>query len=197
MSVLLINTEQELLEQVSKGNEQAFTRLFNLYHNPLGDFILRITESPLLTQEIVQDVFFKIWTSRASLSEVRSFKAYLFIVARNHAFNCLKQLAREKKYKKEWIRSALQDTSDALETTPPPDPGRLIEEAVNLLPPQQRKVYILSRCFGLKNTAIALQLNITPQTVKKHIGLALRFIKNYLRSHTAILLFFISGFLRK
>ncbi|WP_350340075.1 RNA polymerase sigma factor [Paraflavitalea speifideaquila] len=95
-----MNIEKQLLIRVSKGDERAFEQLFNLYYNQIGDFIMRIVESKPLTQEIVQDVFLKIWISKDTLAEVESFRAYLFIVARNHTFNCLKQIARERNRKK-------------------------------------------------------------------------------------------------
>ena len=103
-----------------------------MYYNQLGDFIMRIAESRPLTQEIVQDVFLKIWINRASLSNIESFKAYLFVVARNHAFNCLKQLARERNRKKEWINSVLQDASYSSDDTAEMDAGALVDEAVDI-----------------------------------------------------------------
>lgn len=158
---------------------------------------MRIAESRPLTQEIVQDVFLKIWINRASLSNIESFKAYLFVVARNHAFNCLKQLARERNRKKEWINSVLQDASYSSDDTAEMDAGALVDEAVDLLPPQQKKVYTLSRREGLKQEEIARELNVSLETVKKHMVLALRFIRNYLRSHIGILIFLIAGFLKR
>ena len=158
---------------------------------------MRIAESKPLAQEIVQDVFLKIWINRASLTEVESFKAYLFVVARNHAFNCLKQLARERNRKKEWIKSVLQDASYNPGDTDEIDAGALVDAAVDLLPPQQKKVYLLSRRDGLKQEEIAKELDISLETVKKHMVLALRSIKNYLQTHIGILLIFITGFLKR
>src|SRR4051794_31123528 len=97
------NSIKIMLLKVAEGDENAFAALFKIYYNQLGEFIMRITESKPLTQEIVQDVFLKIWINRSSLAELDSFKAYLLVVARNHAFNCLKQIAREKSQKKEWV----------------------------------------------------------------------------------------------
>jgi RNA polymerase sigma-70 factor (family 1) len=176
-----------LLLRVSQGDEQAFAQLFHTHYQPLGDFIKRITESEPLTQEIVQDVFLKIWINRQALASIDCFKAYLMVVARNHAFNCLKQLAREKNRKKEWentvLRLALNDTDTSLTDT-----GKLIDEAVELLPPRQKHVYLLSRREGISQEAIAQQLNISHETVKKHMVLALRFLKNHLRAHINSLL---------
>ena len=82
------------------GDENAFAKLFKNYYNQLGGFIMRLTESEALTQEIVQDVFLKIWINRAAPAEIDCFKAYLQVVAKNYAFNCLKQIARENSHKK-------------------------------------------------------------------------------------------------
>ena len=181
-----------MLLQTAAGNEQAFAQLFNTYHHLLGGFIFKLTESELLTQEIVQDVFLKIWLQRQSLTSVANFKAYLFTIARNHAFNCLKQVARENTRKKEWVNTVLQQAiSDTDNSTV--DRSRLVEEAVALLPPQQKKVYELGRNEGLRHDEIARKLNISLETVKKHMVLALRFLKHHLRTHTNFCLVFFTA----
>ena len=192
----LINSEKELLSRVAEGDENAFGQLFKTYYNLLGEFILRITESLPLTQEIVQDVFVKIWVNRCSLAKVDSFKAYLFVVARNHAFNCLKQIAREKSHKKEWVNSVLHHAVNDVEEIDTIDTGKLIDEAVELLPSQQKKVYTLSRRNGIRHQEIARELNISHETVKKHMVLALRFLKNHLRSHLSLFILFLANFFK-
>lgn len=182
-----------LLLKVAEGDESAFGQLFKTYYTQLGGFIMRITESEPLTQEIVQDVFLKIWINRSSLAELSSFKAYLLVVARNHAFNCLKQIAREKSREKEWVKTVLQQASNNVEETTTIDTGNLIDEAVELLPPRQKKVYTLSRQDGMKQEEIARELNISLETVKKHMVLALRFLKNYLRTHIGVFIFSLAG----
>ena len=108
----LIDTEKELFYKVAAGDENAFTELFKNYYNQLGGFITRLTESETLTQEIVQDVFLKIWINRTALAEIDCFKAYLQVVAKNHAFNCLKQIATENSHKKEWVNTVLRLASN-------------------------------------------------------------------------------------
>ena len=185
-----------MLLKVSEGDEHAFGEIFKTHCNQLGEFILRITESEQLAQEIVQDVFLKIWLNRRLLAEIDCFKAYLFVIARNHAFNCLKQIAREKSRKKEWVNTVLHHAVNSFWEPAGIDTGKLIDEAVELLPPQQNKVYLLSRREGLRQEEIAGKLNISLETVKKHMVLALRFLKNHLRTHTNLLLLFVAGFFR-
>ncbi|MEO8413695.1 MAG: RNA polymerase sigma-70 factor [Ginsengibacter sp.] len=184
------NTVQDLLLKVAGGDEIAFSELFKTYYNLLGDFIMRVTESEPLTQEIVQDVFLKIWINRSALAEIHCFKAYLIVVARNHALNSLKQIAREKSRKKEWVDTVLHQASYEAEEPPSIDHFRLVDEAVALLPPQQKKVYTLSRTHGMKHAEIARELNISLETVKKHMVLSLSFLKNKLRSNAWLFIIF-------
>ena len=179
----VINNEKILLQRVAKGDENAFAELFENYYNLLGNFVIRITESETLTQEIVQDVFLKVWINRSLLAETNCFKAYLMVIARNYTFNCLKQIAREKSRKKEWVMNVLRLASNNANEKDIEDNGNLIDAAVALLPPQQLKVYTLSRTEGMRQAAIAKELNISLETVKKHMVLAVRFLKNYLRTN--------------
>ena len=189
-----VNNIKELLTKVAEGNEKAFRQVFDMYHHQLGEFIMRLTESERITQEIVQDVFLKIWINRSALAEIDCFKAYLFVVAKNHAFNCLKQIAREKMRQKEWVDSVVRAASieeDEEENNVLISINK-IDEAVSLLPPQQQKVYLLSRMDGMRQQAIASELNISLETVKKHMVLALRFLKNHLRTNIGLSLLFFS-----
>lgn len=173
MLVLPPYEEKELLCRIAEGDEAAFGLLFNAYHQRLGAFIYRLTESFQATEEIVQDVFVKIWLKRAALGEVASFDAYLFAAARNHAFNYLRGLARE--------RNRLAD----LPAEEAPDEvteerHALLDQAIAHLPRQQKNVYLLHRRQGLSHAEIAEQLHVSVETVKKHMSLALRSIRDYL-----------------
>ena len=189
------DNEKLLLIKISQGDEIAFGQLFKTYYNQLGDFILRITESALLTQEIVQDVFLKVWINRNSLATVNCFKAYLLVIARNHTINCLKQIARERCQQKEWVNSVLHQAVNNAEEAYTSDTGKLIDEAVELLPARQKKVYTLSWQMGIRQQEIARELNISQQTVKKHMALAIRFLKRHLRTYTGFILLMITSFL--
>ena len=186
---------KELILKVSEGDETAFRGIFNIYYNQLAGFIFRISGSEQLAQEIVQDVFLKIWINKKELVNIECFKAYLFVVAKNHAFNCLKQIAREKTKQQEWVNTVLVNASadnnnnndDAAASA---QSEKVIEQAVAMLPPQQKRVYLLSRIDGKKQQEIAAELNVSLETVKKHMVLALRFLKNHVRTNMGILAIF-------
>lgn len=174
--------EKALLSQVMQGDEAAFSMLFHSYHNKLGAYILKLTESFPLTEEIVQDVFLAIWQNRAGLDGINRFESYLFVIARNRAFNCLKQIAREKMRKQEWASNRRDESGEEAPHVAYGYDG-LIEKAVDKLPPQQKKVYLLHNQQGMEFAAIAIQMGLSATTVKKHMSLALRSIREYVHSH--------------
>ena len=176
MSCLPSNIEKELLSRVAEGDEAAFSLLFNAFHQRLGAYVYRLTESLPATQEIVQDVFVKIWLKRAILPELQSFDAYLFKAARNHVFNYLRKLARER------VQQAQLEASLPASATAEAEEEHLdlLDQAIDHLPPQQQKIYLLHRRQGLSHAEIADRLNLSVETVKKHMSLALRSIRKYL-----------------
>jgi RNA polymerase sigma-70 factor (ECF subfamily) len=177
-------TEQDLLRKVAEGDESAFAQLFHTYHQELAGYIFSLTKSLPLAEEILQDTFVKIWIQRDRLASITSFRSWLFIVSRNHAFNSLRSLAREAQQQQQWVLANKEDTHGG------DDPDHqfyytLIEEAVHQLPPQQQKAYLLSRQKGLRHEEIARQLELSRETVKRHISLALRSIVSYVRMHAS------------
>lgn len=174
--------EKSLLKRVSQGDENAFGILFHTYHNKLGAYILKLTESFPITQEIVQDVFLTIWQHRATLEDINRFEPYLFVIARNRAFNCLKQMARERLRQEEWANH-LQDEPDAVYVESWDGYKTLIDQAISQLPPQQKKVYQLHNQQNMGYPDIAMQMGLSATTVKKHMSLALRKIRDYVSSH--------------
>jgi RNA polymerase sigma-70 factor (family 1) len=176
-------TEEQLLLEVAKGNESAFKQLFHTHHHKLGKYVCRLTGSLLISEDIVQDVFIRIWIYRERLAEVQNFDSYLFKMARNQTFTAIKKLSRDQRHMSEWLlaESASQNILD--EDHFDRAYGGLIDEAITHLPPQQQKVYELSRFNKLKYEEIASRLNISLETVKKHIHLALKSIRQYVLVH--------------
>lgn len=166
--MLTDNWENNLLLQIASGNQFAFRKLFTMHHQHLGNYIFRITDSMELAEEIVQDVFMKIWLNREKLTEVKNFKAYLFVISKNQALNSLRKMIKERALitNLENILNQDQDDNDLSEYY------RLIDEAIDQLPPQQQKVYLLSRHKRLKYVEISDEMNISSETVKKYLKIA-------------------------
>jgi RNA polymerase sigma-70 factor (ECF subfamily) len=183
------NDEKEILQLVACGDERAFRALFDRYHHHLGAYMFHIIKSEELTQEAVQDVFLKIWANRASLAEINNFQAYLFVISKNHALNCLKKIASEKEL------TSHVDVSDY--EMQPDEMGEdnerytLVDQAIDRLPKQQKLVYLLSRHERLRYSEIANRLSISPKTVKKYLQISSESIICYVRKNLTISTVFI------
>ncbi len=182
MSDQPINCDKNLCLQVSLGNEQAFKQLFNTYHQQLGAYILRLTNSTELAEEIVLDVFLKIWMNRKTLREVQNFKAYLFVVSKNHTLNALKKVIKERLLQKE---PEEHYTKQVLAEVDLNQYYSLLDEAIDHLPPQQQKIYLLSRHKRLKYSEIAEKLGLSHETVKKYLQIATASITTYINANLA------------
>ncbi|MGO4294346.1 RNA polymerase sigma-70 factor [Chitinophaga sp. RAB17] len=180
-----LNSEPDLLFRVSQGDEAAFAQLFNTYQNRLGAFVMQLTGSRPMAEEIVQEIFIRIWEKREKLSQVEHFHSYLYAVARNYSLSFLKKLGRELARKQAWELSVVE-TQDQEEDTTIKNYRRIIDEAISELPSQRQKVYLLSRDEGLRQAEIAERMAISLETVKKHMVLALRSIRNYAVAHPEI-----------
>ncbi len=165
--------EQELLIQISQGDELAFRQIFNNYHGKLYSFILKITESNETAEDTVHDVFLKLWLHKERLPEIQHLNAYLFKMAQNTAYNGLRKLAKQTLLMNELEKGTSLASGDPDEKLATKEVMQLIHNAVSKLTPQQKEVYKMSREEGLKQEDIAKRLNISIFTVKRHLTDAL------------------------
>jgi RNA polymerase sigma-70 factor (family 1) len=185
-----LHQETELLLAVSQGDERAFTTLYNHYHQRLGLHIYRITKSAELAEEVVHDVFLKIWLNRETLAEIDNFSVYLYVISKNAALNCLKRIAREKA-----VTTDLDPVLDQIPMMETPEEDYryiLIDEAIDRLPPQQRQAYLLARHERLTYAEVALRMGLSKETVKKYLQIATEFICGYIGKRLIISILFLS-----
>ena len=171
--------EFEILKLVAEGNKNAFTQIYNNYRNKIYSIAFELTESTGVAEEIVQDVFLKIWMKRESLHEVEHFRAYLFTITRNYVFTALKRLARKEKIEVNAMEGAplyYHDTEDRVLNN---EYTRILQAAIDRLPEQQRQVYNLIKKEGLKREEAATALQLSPETVKSHLAQAMRSVRTY------------------
>jgi RNA polymerase sigma-70 factor (family 1) len=161
------------MRRTAAGDAIAFAALFHLHRNKLYSFIFRMSGSVQQAEDVVQDVFLKIWTDRERLLDITDFSAYLFRMSHNHCLNLLKRKAKEAA-----ILSGISYPSAAMdEQVLYRETEKQLLHAIDELPAQQKLVFTLSREQGLSQQEISEQLHITVPTVKSHMTQALRFLR--------------------
>ena len=188
--------EKELLTEISGGNEKAFRTLFSGYYKQLFNYIYSFIKSKQIAEELVMDVFLKIWLGRDIIPQIEKFDAFLFRVAHNKSIDFLRSAARNPKFldllwdQIQLVNDVQADSSILLQ-----EYEAKLQEVVSLLSPQRKKVFQLSREQEMTHDQIAVQLKLSKNTVNNHIVDAQRFIRTYLSKNydILILVIFISG----
>lgn len=178
-------SEKELLLRIAESDEKAFRVFFDRYKDRFYAVGLKMTRSDEVAQEMVQDIFLKIWQNRTSLSEIDRPETYFFTVLYRQVYRHYKKLALDSKLLTFLAESPhFQNVTD--ETVLAHESKRLIDEAIRKLPRQQQIVFRLSRQDGLSREQIAEQLHISPNTVRNHLADAIRFIRSYFNQASLI-----------
>jgi RNA polymerase sigma-70 factor, ECF subfamily len=175
----------------------AFYQLYERYSRRLYGFVLRYIKLEADAEEIVQEVFIKIWESRTKIDVYSSFESFLFTVAYNATISQFRKKASEKKYL-EHLKS-LQQVESAPDLTDEIHFNELNEKVqalLNELTPRQKEIFQLSREQGLAHDEIAKKLDISVNTVKKHITNTLAFLKSRIDSSLMVNLLFFYLFLQ-
>lgn len=182
------DTDKYLILSAAQGSQGAFVALFHRYKSKLYGYTLRLTGSEMLAEDIVQDVFMKLWADHVSLGSIDNFSSYLFRMSRNHVLNHFKRMAHETAILSEMFRGGEPGSNNAQEMLAAREVEEVLQSVVNTLPPQQRAVYRLSREEGKSHEEIAELLRISPNTVKNHVVQAMATIRTQLRRHADSLL---------
>ncbi|MBT2558602.1 RNA polymerase sigma-70 factor [Hymenobacter sp. ISL-91] len=176
-----------LVHRIATADDRrAFGELFNFYHPRLLKFSLLYVKSRELAEEVVSDVFFKIWQKRATLPEVKNLDSYLYISIKNQSLNYLQKAENQPTV-------ALDDLPAHLTVeTLTPERTLLVSElqaeihrAVEKLPPQCKIIFKLIREDGLKYKQVAEILGISVKTIEVQIGIAIKKISADLQAHLA------------
>lgn len=178
--------EKELILLLKQGNKEAFTTLYEQYWRKVYNFSRLYLLNQRSAEEIVQEVFIKVWEAREFMRENDNFKGLLFIITRNLIFNRHRKNLNEDYYKVT-VLSAMEEPYDVEEEIEANNLREYIDALIEELPPKRREIFNLSRKEHKTYKEIALALHISEKTVENQISEALK----YLKKNMTLLLFFL------
>mgnify|MGYP001202679268 CR=1 FL=1 len=187
----LLHTEKELIEKLKNGDSFAFEVLFYKYRNKVKGFAMRMIPTQIDPEEVVQEVFVKVWLKREYIDSDREFQTYLFSITKNLVLDHLKSAVNRRLY---FVEEHFQQDIIAdchADTHVSDDVEEKLLNLIDQIPERRREIFCLSRFNGLSYKEIAQQLNITENTVDSQIRNALAFLRKEFRKMVILLFLFL------
>ncbi len=179
--------EKQILLELSKGNEKALKKLYEILGPRIYSKLCRLLKSEVIAEEVLQDVFLTIWNNRNKLKLEKSFYSYIFCIATNKCYDYFRAMKRNKK-----LLSDLNLLSNYTELSEEGvhDKGNyeILHDAIELLPPKRKIIFKLCKIECKSYEQISLELGVSFSTISDHIVKANRFIKNHLINEGSYLL---------
>lgn len=177
---------------MNNKNEAAFEKVFKTYFKSLHAFAYTFIKDEIIAEEIVQNVFFRIWEKKEQLQIDDSLKSYLYRSVHNESLNHIKHLKVKTSFQLEYSGNMEPLNQDASNQMIAAELETKIQKAINELPQQCRIIFQMSRFEQLKYQQIADQLNISIKTVENQMGKALKVMRLKLIEYLPFLLFLIN-----
>ncbi|MEO1013522.1 MAG: RNA polymerase sigma-70 factor [Bacteroidota bacterium] len=167
--------ENQLYAAIKKGDEDAFSRLFELYYKSLCNFCLRYSLPTAVAEELVSDIFLKLWNDRKTM-DIKNLRSFLYTSTKNTSINWLKSkrhgitLGPDEHL---WVVSAQISHENRMIFE---EELSAVQRIIAKMPEQRRNIFLLNRIDGLKYKEIADVMGISPFTVQNQMVMAVRFL---------------------
>jgi RNA polymerase sigma-70 factor (ECF subfamily) len=175
------------VEDLRVGNKLAFRSLYDTYHQDIYGFAISLLKSKSAAEEIVQEVFLKVWLHRENLNPELSFKSYIFTIARNLSLNALQKAANDNKLKEVVFNESQVAYDNADYDIREEQCDAIKDAAINELSPKRKTIFKLSREEGKSYDEISKELGISVQTVKNQMSKSLENLRVVLHVKDGIL----------
>jgi RNA polymerase sigma-70 factor, ECF subfamily len=186
-----MNSDEEkiILKELSNGDAKSLKILFDTFYPSLCNYAFQFLNDYDMAEEVVQNLFVKIWEKRSTLDIETSVKNYLFRSVRNQCINLI-QHEKVKQLHAQKIKEALFTEEASESYYMEAEMAARIESAIETLPEKRREIFRLSREEGLKYREIAEKLEISVKTVETQMGLALKTLRDKFRNSLLLFIFF-------
>ena len=180
--------EKELLTRLQKGDATAFTQLYHQYSSQIFYNVLKMVKDENSAEEIVQDLFIRVWQKRNLLKEDTNFAAFLYRVGQNMVIDFFRKLQRDRLLYDNFKAIATESYSHIEEDLIYRESEGLLKEAMKSLSPQLQKVYKHCKIDGLSYKETAEIMGISVHTVKEYLSKASNTIQAYIIDHHSLIL---------
>lgn len=173
----MITSVKDILVQIKTGDREAFRSLYDTYAPFVFDLGYKLLKDSGLAEEMVQDCFVKIWATRSEIREDQEIWPLIYVIAKRLCFNQLRHARVARKYLVQVDDVLINDVEQRLNVR---ELENQLEHSIENLPEQQKRALRLSRMDGYTHQQIAVEMGISPNTVKNHITQALKNLKKTL-----------------
>jgi RNA polymerase sigma-70 factor, ECF subfamily len=181
------STDAHLIQLITAQSDYtAFEQLFHRYYGSLCRYAYTYVKAYDEAEEIVSDVFLKIWKNRDVLQIQSSISAYLVRSTRNSSIDRLRYLNRQRRKTYDLVGDFEANYASPSDMVIGEETGKLIEAAVEALTPQAKLIFRMSRDTGMTQADIAIKLNLSIKTVEAHMGRALKSLRESLRQQAVL-----------
>jgi RNA polymerase sigma-70 factor (family 1) len=188
LALTVAYNEKELFSQIAAGNEAAFEKIFHTYNAKLLPFVSSITKNREVAEEVMQEVFLKLWLQRETLTQIENPAAWLVRLSSNLALNYLQHLAVHTKVVNRLKKETTPESATIEEDIDIKKVKQHIATAISSMPEKRQEIYRLSREQGLNRKQIADKLGVSESTVKNQMSSALKHIQEFIEKHYGIYL---------
>ena len=173
------NTTKRLITELRNGDQLAFTELYNLYSKPLYRNILRLVKDADIAQELLQDLFLKIWEVRAKIKDEGSFKSFLYKVSGNLVYRHFRKIAQDNRLIHRLTIDYIESDANAETNIINRENNDLLQKAIGSLSPKRKLIYTLCKLEGKSHEEVSNELGISVSTVNNQIVKANRAVKQF------------------
>ncbi len=177
------NSDRKIFNEIKKGNIVTFEKLFRKYYAGLCNYATKYLKDLDKAEEVVQELFYKLWEKRNKLDINVSLKSYLYRAVYNGCLQYLNHRAIEIKYENYYKKQNKEYAIDASEAMNMQELNEIINETLNSLPERCRNIFFLNRYDGLKYREIAKKLDLSIKTVEANMGKALKLLRKNLKNY--------------
>lgn len=162
-------TDHELTEFLRQGDDVAFAELYKRYKSGIYIFVKKIVHSAALAEDLTQEIFVKIWEAGARLKDIQSFRAYIFITARNHTLNSLKKAFHSDIAMAEVVNNIAEQRNNIEEDFISREYSEYLQRVLATLPARSRDIFKLCREQGKTYDEAAIAMGISRNAIKNHM----------------------------